>query len=164
MLCQDSLEKLPRTFSFVHLFLACPKRDIAGDVLRGHSGDESFLPITSIDFIFNHVKARIWIVTETTKLHVSCRFSLRFLATAIDSDFFCFYVVFGQIVNMQQHIYNGCLICSFHSDPSISLIYYTHSSPSRSCHSVSCARDCSSCSCCAGAATAKGAEKERRGG
>ena len=24
---------------------------------------------------------------------------------------------------MQQHIYNGCLICSFHSDPSISLLY-----------------------------------------
>ena len=123
MLCQDSLEKLPRSFSFAHFFLACPKRDIAGDVLRGHSGDESFLPITSIDFIFNHVKARIWIVTETTKLHVSCRFRLRVFATAIDADSFCFYVVFGQIVNMQQHIYNGCLICSFHSDPSISLLY-----------------------------------------
>ncbi len=48
-------------------------------------------------------------------------------------------VVFGQIVNMQQHIYNGCLICSFHSDPSISLIYYTRSSPRRSCRSASCA-------------------------
>lgn len=91
--------------------------------MRCHSGDESFLPITSIDFIFNHVKARIWIVTETTKLHVSCRFRLRVFATAIDADSFCFYVVFGQIVNMQQHIYNGCLICSFHSDPSISLLY-----------------------------------------
>ena len=69
--------------------------------MRGHSGDESFLPITSIDFIFNHVKARIWIVAETTKLHVSCRFRLRFFASAIDSDSFCFYIVFGQIVNMQ---------------------------------------------------------------
>lgn len=161
MLCQDSLEKLPRTFSFAHFFLTCPKRDIAGDVLRGHSGDESFLPITSIDFIFNHVKARIWIVTETTQLHVSCRFHLRIFASAIDSDFFCLYIIFGQIVNMQQHIYNGCLICSFHSDPSISLIYYTHSSPRRSCRSASCARDCSSCSCCAGAAIAGGAERDK---
>ena len=161
MFCQDSLEKLPRTFSFAHFFLTCPKRDIAGDVLRGHSGDESFLPITSIDFIFNHVKARIWIDTETTQLHVSCRFHLRFFASAIDSDFFCLYIIFGQIVNMQQHIYNGCLICPFHSDPSISLIYYTHSSPRRSCRSGSCARDCSSCSCCAGAAIAGGAERDK---
>ena len=42
-------------------------------------------------------------------------------------------------------------------------IVSTRSSPSRSCRSASCARNRSSCSCYAGAATAGGAEKERRG-
>ena len=128
MLCQDSLEKLPRALPFTYLFLTCPKGNIAGDVLRGHSGDESFLPITSIDFIFNHVKTRIWIVSEAAQLHVSCRFILRIFATAVDSDCFCCYVVSGQIMNMQQPIDNGCLICSFQCDRPISLSYCNHSS------------------------------------
>ena len=40
-------------------------------------------------------------------------------------------------------------------------IVSTRSSPSRSCRSASCARDWSSCSCCAGAAIARGAERDK---
>ena len=133
MLCQDSLEKLLGTLPFAHLFLACPKGDIAGDVLRGHAGDEAFLPVTSIDFVFNHVKTRIRIIPEASQLKVSCCFILRIFAAAVDSDFFCFYVVSGQIINMQQHIDDSRLICFFHRDPPISLDACTDRPRSKAC-------------------------------